>query len=109
MNKLIRKLQSKKGESFVELLIAVFIVALGCLLIATMYTSSFNLNLDAQHKDETYYGAVSDMEGMPETDQKLQVKITEKGGKENTVEAKKYGEDDFFAYRKEKLPDEAEG
>lgn len=64
MRKFIRKLKSRKGESFVEILIAILIVALGSLLIATMYNTSMDLNITASQQDDDYYKAVSEMEKM---------------------------------------------
>lgn len=65
MKKLFRKLRSQRGESFVEILVAILIVAFGCMLVASMYTSSMNLNLSAAKNDKSYYEALSDMEKMP--------------------------------------------
>lgn len=64
MKRVFGKLKDRRGESFIEILIAILIVAFGCLLIATMYTSAMNLNIDASQKDSDFYKAVSEMEQM---------------------------------------------
>lgn len=66
--KVIRKLKSRRGESFVEILISILIVAFGCLLIATMYSSAMNMNMQASKKDDDYYKAMSEMEQMLDKD-----------------------------------------
>ena len=99
--KIIRKLKSKGGESFVEILISILIVAFGCLLIATMYSSAMNMNIQASKKDDDYYKAVSEMEQMFDKD-------TAKSGKAYITDNKTsegvgidiYGNDDNAAYKR---------
>lgn len=99
MDKFLRKIKSKKGESFVEILISILIVALGCMLIASMYTSSMNLNMQASKQDDAFYQAVSQMEQMfdsSENDSSGKAVITEdaeSGGVSFEVEVKIYGKE----------------
>lgn len=62
MKRLFDKSKCKKGETFVEILIAILIVAFGCMIISTMYSTSMSLNTDAAAKDSAYYDALSEME-----------------------------------------------
>ena len=62
MVKTFRKLKSKRGESLIEILIAVLIIALGCMLVATLYTASMNLNIQASRDDDAFYSSASEME-----------------------------------------------
>ena len=100
--KLNRKLKSKRGESFVEILIAILIVAFGCMLIATMYVSSMNLNIAAAEKDEEFYQAVSQMEQLfdgSETSERKSAQITdEKSSK--SVDIDVYGDKTNAAYKR---------
>lgn len=100
--KLIRKLKSKRGESFMEILISILIVAFGCMLIATMYVSAMKMNMIASEKDDEFYKAVSQMEQMfeeskPDTSKKAQ--ITDDGGS-LPVSIDIYGDDSNAAYKR---------
>ncbi len=99
-----KKRRSVRGESFVELLIAVLIVAFGCAIIATMFAVSLGLNKGAREKDDEYYRTLTEMEqGLP-TGEKAPVEIDDGSGSENgkiTVETELYGEGGLFSYRKE--------
>ena len=60
--KLRRKLHSKKGETFVEILVAILVVAFGCSIIAAMYSAAMSLNVEASKQDDEFYQAITDME-----------------------------------------------
>ena len=90
------KLFSRKGESFVELLIAVLVVAFGCLIVGVMYSVAFNANLKAKEQDTEYYDALSTMEQMEGTGETFQVTVD---GADVTVE--KFGNETYSSYRKE--------
>ena len=89
MGKLFRKIQSKSGETFVEILIAILVVAFGCLLIATMYTSAMNLNLKASKDDDDFYKAMSGNVVMEDQDGKIQ-----------EIEIDVYGDEKNSAYKR---------
>ena len=84
-------------ETFIELLIAVLVVAFGCMIIATMFTAAMNGNIQAQKKDMDYYNAVSQMEEMTEGSD-IQVTIEGEDGT-TQVNGQKYGNDAYSAYR----------
>ncbi len=96
MKKLIKKLNSKKGESFVELLIAVLIVALGCFLVASLYSVSFDLNTSAQAKDKEFYDTIQKIETADKPDGTLNVTLgnVQADSEDITVQADRYGTDD---------------
>ena len=108
MKKNLSKLRSHKGESFVEILIAILIVAFGCLLLASMFSASFDLNTSAQQKDKEFYQSISDMESESNlVDDDFQVTITETDGNGTTcgasvnVNTNKYGDENgLTSYRK---------
>ena len=60
--KRIGKTRTRAGESLVEILIAILIVALGCVVIATMYSAAMNMNVEASRQDDEFYEAMSEME-----------------------------------------------
>lgn len=101
--KIIRKLKSKRGESFVEILISILIVAFGCLLIATMYSSAMNMNIQASKKDDDYYKAVSEMEQMfggEPSEKNKEVEIKDENNNSLVTGVKIYGNDDNAAYKR---------
>lgn len=101
--KLKNKLRSKRGESFVEILIAILIVALGCVLIATMYSSAMNLNLTASKKDDEFYKDVSQMEQLFDesepSDKTKKAEIKDEYNNSLSVPIDIYG-DDNAAYKR---------
>ena len=104
MKNINNKLRSKKGETFVEILIAILIVAFGCMLIASLYGASMKLNLEAKQNDDDYYGAINEMETMGENGKNITIKITGENQNGETEEinvtVQSYGNDEFTAYRK---------
>ncbi len=99
MRKLMKKLRSRRGDTFVEVLIAVLIVAFGCLVIGTMFASAMTLNLSAKAKDDAYYEALSQMEQADKNAGTQKVEVTD-GTNSATVETDKYGNDELYSYRK---------
>lgn len=103
MSKLFKKLSSHKGESFAEILIAIVIVALGCVVIATLYTSAMSMNLRASQQDDQYYESLSQMEqmfdGTSDVTGKAVITETDSGTKLK-VTIQIYGDDSNSAYRR---------
>lgn len=102
MKKLFKKLKSKKGESFVEVLISVLIAAFGCLLVATLYSAAMSMNLRASEMDDKFYGDITQMEQMFEegtTSEKKQAKIEDSEGSLQ-VDIDKFGNDSNSAYKR---------
>ncbi len=62
MKNMIKKLKSKSGETLMEILVAILILALSAGLFASMYTASANINRSAREKDEKIYDAVGELE-----------------------------------------------
>ncbi len=105
MRKLSKKLRSRKGEGFAELLVAVLVVAFGCALIASMYAASMSLNLKAKEEDDKYYDALSDMETMQnkkEHETEIRVFDKDEHGQETeefNVGVREFGNDQYSSYR----------
>lgn len=91
---------ARRGETFVELLIAVLVVAFASLLVTVMYSAAFSADIEAEKNDTTYYGALSDMESMGKDGGELNVKIEDKDGGSATVDAEKFGNGTYSSYRK---------
>ena len=101
MKEFLKKIKSKQGETFIELLIAILIVAFGCFLIATMFNASMNLNITAQNKDKDFYQAITDMESENNIkDKNYKMLITDESGKTTDVTVNTYGDGKLSAYRK---------
>lgn len=107
MKTILRKLKSRRGDSFIEILVAILVAAFGCLLIATMYTSAMNMNIEASKADDSYYGALSDMEKMFGKDASAsgsgKVTITDMTNSEHTsstVTVQFFGNEQNSAYKR---------
>lgn len=100
MNKLKSKFRSRRGETFVEILIAILVVAFGAMLIATMYSSAMKMNLEAAKEDATYYEALSEMEQMdstPKSTGKATINDSEEG---KSISIDIYGNESNTAYKR---------
>lgn len=62
--------RARKGETLAEVLVSLLIVVLSTLLLASMVTASAGVNFTARQKDEKFYEALSEVEGM-HSDKKL--------------------------------------
>ena len=102
MKKLIGKLKSIGGETLVEILVAVLIVAFGCMLIATMYASAMRMNVQAAQKDDQYYSDLSSIEQMfeGEHDGTGTVEITDEENNSVDMNIDTYGDSSNVAYKK---------
>lgn len=102
MKKLVCKLRSRAGESFAEILVAIFIVAMAALLMASMVTASGGLDMKARQEDEAFYKAINAVESGTGTPSDGTVTITSDGGTSVGVEVKVYTDTDgtLSAYEK---------
>ena len=64
MKRVAKKLRSRRGETLVEILVAILIIALSAGLFATMYTASMRIDLTAREQDEAFFAAVGELEEM---------------------------------------------
>lgn len=62
--KLHKVSRARRGETLVEILVAILIIALASGLFASMYMAAMNLNLAARKDDDNFYKAVTDLEQM---------------------------------------------
>lgn len=99
---LIKKIKSKSGETLVEIIVAILIVAFGCVLIGTLFTSSFNMNITAKQRDDAYYSDLNDMTASGEVIAQGQITITDDKGTTIVVEVDEYGSEYLTSYRKSK-------
>ncbi len=108
-NKIVNKIKSRKGETYIEVLFAVLVIAFATLIVAVLYSTAFNLNVSAREKDDAFYTALQQVERLdpnikvkeetnpdnPDT----QVTITGDGGASNTVNVDAYESGGITAYR----------
>lgn len=99
MKKYLQKISSKRGESFAELLVAVLVVVFGCLIIASLFATSLDLNRTAAEKDNAYYDSLTEMETNGTSLGDFQVDINDNGGS-IPIETQRYGNEDYTSYSK---------
>lgn len=108
MKKLLKKSKSKSGETFVELIIAVLIVAFGCLILATAYSASLDVNIGAAEADEEYYSQMDLIEkGENKKDGDYHIKIKVDGETDIDVAVDVYGNDSLSTYKLNITKDES--
>lgn len=79
MKSILKKLRSKKGESFVEILIAILVIAFAVVMVSTLYTAAFHMNVSAKQKDDAFFEALQKVEQMNADDAESgSVKIDDK-------------------------------
>ena len=100
-----RSRRSQSGETLVEVLIALLVVTLATLLLASMSTVSGSINLTARQNDERFYEALSKVEAMKDptvTGKVVTIKDVTPGGAaaaETNVEVEIYETDGLAAYK----------
>ena len=101
----VNKLRSRRGETFVEVLVALLIVALATMLLASMVMASGSIDANTREQDEKFYDAVSALEsgdttaGGTVTTGSVTVEW-ETGGPSVNVTVDIYEQDGLKAYRK---------
>ena len=93
--------RARRGETFIEVLVALLIVALSTLLLTAMVGAAGSIDLTARQKDEKFYEALSKVETMqgPEAIGDYTVTITDRTGAGTAVGVEIYTSDNFTAYR----------
>lgn len=61
------KLRSRKGETLTETLIAVLIVGLASVVLASMVTAASRMSAQAEERDDKLYAAVTAAEAQPDS------------------------------------------
>lgn len=61
--------RAQKGETLAEVLVALLIVALAALLLASMVSVAAHMNITAREKDEAFYQALTQIERLDSTAQ----------------------------------------
>lgn len=102
-NKIVNKIKSRKGETYIEVLFAVLVIAFATLIVAVLYSTAFNLNVSAREKDDAFYTALQQVErldpNIKEKNPDTQVTITGDGGASNRVNVDAYESGGITAYR----------
>lgn len=101
MKKSVSRLLSRAGESFSEVLVAILIVAMAALLMASMVSASGSIDRAARMEDADFYEAISAVEeGAGTSTSTGTVTITEGAGPQTeTVPVTVYSsEDGLTAY-----------
>lgn len=62
MRRFFKKLFSRMGETYTELLISVLIIAISAFVIALLYRSAASMNFSARDDGKEFYQAVSEAE-----------------------------------------------
>ena len=99
--------RAQRGETLVEVLIALLIVALSTLLLAAMVMTSGSVNIIARQKDEAFYEALRNVEamnptGLTSTSQTVQIDPNPNGtGSPKTVTVNVYSSDGLAFYKKQ--------
>lgn len=97
MKKSVSRLLSRAGESFSEVLVAILVVAMAALLMASMVSASGSIDRAARMEDADFYKAISAVEGGAGTATTGTVTITDGAGSE-TVDVNVYSQDGLTAY-----------
>ncbi len=98
--KLRRKLHSKKGETFVEILVAILVVAFGCSIIAAMYSAAMSLNVEASKQDDEFYQAITDMEEGSSSSKSEEAILEDSEGNKIQTSVNVSGNEDHASYKK---------
>ncbi len=61
MKRIRRKLSSRRGETLIELLVSIMIIALSAFLLVMMYEASGKINLAARKMDDDLYQSVTEI------------------------------------------------
>ena len=101
--------RARRGETFIEVLIALLIVVLSTLLLVVMVGASGSIDIAARQQDEKFYEALSEVESMQADRQEKTgsyfVTITPSDGSTATeAQVDIYTKDSFTAYRAHEDP-----
>lgn len=104
MRKCMAKLRSRAGETLVEILVALLIIALASILMVGMYSASTSIDKSARDQDKRLYESLSAVEGGTATKLTTITEITlddtDTSGKDVTIKVDVYEDGAFTAYRK---------
>lgn len=70
MRRLTAKIRSRKGETLIEILVSILIVALSALLVAAMFGAAGRINITIRDLDEQFYQSVTEVESQQGTPSK---------------------------------------
>lgn len=89
----MKKLTGKRGETMVETLAAVLIVAVAAAMLATMVASAVRITSRAKEADAAFYQELSAVEkGKTKLDEKtVHISVTGTGTREETMTVDRYG------------------
>lgn len=97
-----RKLKSKRGETLIEILVSIMIVALSAGMFAAMYNASMQIDRTARQQDELFYEAVGALEEMKDSEKtektQGQVQYHPATGDEQNVDVEVLTQDGLSVY-----------
>ena len=105
---IVNKLRSRKGETLTETLVALLIVGLSSVVLASMIGAASRMGVQAKEQDEKLRDAVTAVETQPdeaktgETDSKVQVTIGSNPAEDFTVAYYSDADGTLYSYRYEK-------
>lgn len=109
MKKSLReRLASHSGETLVETLVSVLVIAMAALLLASMISASGSIDISARNEDDEFYKSLSAAELQADTSESGSIEIivqkqnggeyTDEGAPE-TVQVDAYGADGLASYK----------
>ena len=95
--------RAQRGETLAEVLVALLIVALATMLLASMVTVSAGINMTARRKDDAFYKALSTVEtmGTATAEATMEIARTDTGvtATPETVPVEVYSSDNLARYK----------
>lgn len=77
---LVNKLKSRKGETLVEILVGILIIALAAAMFASMYHAAGAIDLKAREADSKFYDIVSELEKQEKPSEDKEVESYKENG-----------------------------
>ena len=97
-----KKLRSRSGETLVEVLIALMIIALSSMLLVVMITTAASIDMSTRSRDETFYEDLTRAETRPADDAagSGQIQIEIAGSTPAPLDVTVYGGNRLASYAK---------
>lgn len=90
------KLISRRGETFIEVLVAVLIIAFATLMVAALYSATLDTDSAVQKRDKQYYETLQKVEELdPSVKNSKEVSVTVTDHEVDEQEGKEGAEKDF--------------
>ncbi len=98
----IKKLRERSGETLVETLVAMLVIAFASLLLASMVSASGSIDISVREKDGDFYRGLSaaELKDGAETVADGKVIITYENDTTETYDVNAYKGDGLYSYKK---------